>query len=617
MPPRKRVRTLSSGLAARKLTGEDLTLTPEEIKLFETIKAVVKRFELATQVRVAGGWVRDKLLGRSSHDIDLALDDMTGLAFAEKVNEYLQENGLEVHRIGLIQANPDQSKHLETASVSILGQSIDLVNLRAEEYVQESRIPSMTFGTAQEDAERRDFTINALFYNINENIVEDLTQRGLRDLEEGVIRTPLPADMTFHDDPLRMLRAIRFASRFNFKLEDTIEKALQEPTNVTALQEKVSRERIGIELRSMLESARPTDALQLLWDYKLCSVVFMVPPYVVPNPNTEDPLDPELVESDDRMREHIRNLDWQARVDLAKQTVSILKAEQEADSIETTRFQYPFDERSPYKLDNYAITCLTTLFYDMNDFNGIGHPKRKLEPAMQLVVRDTVKMKASVAQDVALVTMTALSLIENLEAVKAAVAAANSDIKDNDDLRVAIGRVYVRAKHYMPIILAFTAAHRPDLEDVLSLTHKVACEDWLLRDMWKDKPLLDGKSLMKSLGIARGGTHIGILMDHQLDWRIRHRGNASANREECIKYLNSIKDPIVEAEEAKKAARQEAVAADKRKRQERHEQLQQEARERRERKLQLARETMAYEDKPQHRLGPAAEAMNENENKSS
>ncbi|GBG29898.1 CCA tRNA nucleotidyltransferase, mitochondrial [Hondaea fermentalgiana] len=603
-PPRKRVRTLASGLEGKSLRGEDLQLTPAEADLFATIKEVVKRFELTTQVRVAGGWVRDKLLGRSSHDIDLALDDMTGLAFAEKVNAYLEEKGHEVHRIGLIQANPDQSKHLETASVNILGQSIDLVNLRAEEYVQESRIPSMTFGTAREDAERRDFTINALFYNINEDIVEDLTKRGLHDLECGIIRTPLPADTTFHDDPLRMLRAIRFGSRYDFSLDDAIVVALRDQTNVRALQDKVSRERIGIELRTMLESSRPVNALQLLCTHGLCPVVFMPPDFIAPNPATEAPLDEASLASDTRLREHLAKLDWQERVDFAKRTVDVLRGETAAGAA-CALVDYPRDEKnSPYAMEDFALGCLSALFYDLGDLEGLGSPKRKLEPAMQLVVRDTVKMRASIALDVALVSSTALGLGETAREL-ASKAPERAALVADEDARIAVGRLYVRGKQLMPIALALASALAPDHVETLRMMHSVATNEWMLREMWQDKPLLDGKVLMRELGIKKGGTHIGILMDRQLEWRIRHRGDPSATRDACATYLKSIMGPIVEAEEAKKAARLHAVAEEKRIRRERHEEEQRKARERKAKKLQAAREAMSREDKPQHRLPKA------------
>lgn len=106
---------------------------------------------------------------------------------------------------------------------------VDLVNLRKEEYAEDSRIPVMEFGTPEEDALRRDLTINALFYNINEDKVEDFTKMGIEDLKNGFIRTPLEPYTTFKDDPLRILRVFRFASRYSFKCDPEIIECVKNP----------------------------------------------------------------------------------------------------------------------------------------------------------------------------------------------------------------------------------------------------------------------------------------------------------------------------------------------------------------------------------------------------
>ena len=218
------------GLSRKHSTMPELqstiTLTQQERELFAELLDSSKQAGLATTtLRCAGGWVRDKLMGRESLDIDIALDNMMGKEFAERVNSYLESHGKETHNVAVIMSNPDQSKHLETARMKIRGLWIDLVNLRSEEYAHNSRIPTMTFGTPEQDAFRRDFTINSLFYNINTKEVEDYTGRGIDDMQLGVIRTPLPAKETFLDDPLRVLRAIRFASRFGFVLDESLVEA--------------------------------------------------------------------------------------------------------------------------------------------------------------------------------------------------------------------------------------------------------------------------------------------------------------------------------------------------------------------------------------------------------
>jgi len=169
-------------------------------------------------------------MGLESDDIDIAMDDMYGEDFAKLINDHLNNEGnLDKKRFGVIKANSDKSKHLETATIKVDGMFVDLVNLRSEKYTEDSRVPVIEIGTPEEDAYRRDLTINSLFYNINESKVEDLTNKGVQDLKDGVIRTPMEPFQTFIDDPLRILRAIRFSNRFNFKIVPEIVKAAQNP----------------------------------------------------------------------------------------------------------------------------------------------------------------------------------------------------------------------------------------------------------------------------------------------------------------------------------------------------------------------------------------------------
>ena len=212
------------------------------------------------ELRFTGGWVRDKLLGSTSVDIDIGIDNMTGYDFGVLMKEYLAQPEVNTRYrqnvlggLAKIEANPEKSKHLETVATRILGFDIDLVNLRKETYVENSRNPRMEFGTPEEDALRRDATINALFYNLSTSKVEDLTRRGLEDMQRKVIKTPLDPLQTFKDDPLRVLRAIRFASRLGYQLAAEDENAMSDPSIKDALRLKISRERIGVEITKMLK----------------------------------------------------------------------------------------------------------------------------------------------------------------------------------------------------------------------------------------------------------------------------------------------------------------------------------------------------------------------------
>jgi len=253
-----------------------IQLDKTEQEIINILKQVSCDLQLNTTLRVAGGWVRDKLLGKESKDLDIVLDNMSGEAFATKVLQWMSSKRMETRGIGVIQANPEQSKHLETATTFIGELPIDFAGLRTESYGSDSRIPTTEIGTPTEDALRRDFTINALFYNINENKVEDFTGRGLDDLQKGVLHTPLDPDKTFLDDPLRILRGIRFACRFGFDFPE-LGIVKENPVLLDALQNKVSRERVGKEFQGMLESKYPHLALELILTNNLRDIIFPLP----------------------------------------------------------------------------------------------------------------------------------------------------------------------------------------------------------------------------------------------------------------------------------------------------------------------------------------------------
>ncbi|CAI7575158.1 unnamed protein product [Penicillium crustosum] len=241
-----------------------------------------------TVLRFTGGWVRDKLLGVESHDIDVGISNMTGYQFGMALKDYLDiPENLEKYKTGpngemhdaivslhKIEANPEKSKHLETVTTRIFGLDIDLVNLRKETYTDDSRNPQMEFGTAVEDALRRDATINALFYNLNESRLEDFTERGLDDMKKNIIRCPMEPYQTFKDDPLRVLRLIRFASRLGYQIEPETEAAMQIEDIREALKLKISKERVGAELEKMLRGPDPRGALQFIDRLQLFSTIF-------------------------------------------------------------------------------------------------------------------------------------------------------------------------------------------------------------------------------------------------------------------------------------------------------------------------------------------------------
>ncbi|XBI05914.1 hypothetical protein VPH35_133992 [Triticum aestivum] len=261
-----------------------LEVSEEEEKIFLRLLHVVRHYRLGTTLRVAGGWVRDKLLGKQPTDIDTALDNITGQDFSEKVDAYLKLIGEGDKKRGtkVIPCNPDKSTHLETAKRYVFDREIDFVNLRSEKYAESSCIPTMEDATPEEDAHRRDLTINSLFFNINDNILEDFTERGIGDLIKGLIDTPLDAKATFLDDPLRVLRAIRFAVRFNFTLSDRLKEAASDEKVKLELACKISKERVGKEIDLMMSGQHPADAMSYIRDLGLFFIAFAFPKYCNP-----------------------------------------------------------------------------------------------------------------------------------------------------------------------------------------------------------------------------------------------------------------------------------------------------------------------------------------------
>ncbi|KAB5540479.1 hypothetical protein GE09DRAFT_1137363 [Coniochaeta sp. 2T2.1] len=273
-----------------------IALTPRETQLKNLLVDVARRIDATpaadgktkpepTVLRWAGGWVRDKLLGIESHDIDTAINNMTGENFAmrmaemSRLPEVQEAHNLtkdDIGRLYTVAKNPEKSKHLETASVKLCGLDVDFVNLRKETYTDNSRNPQVEFGTAEEDALRRDATVNALFYNLMTEKVEDFTG-GLRDMEAKLIRTPLDPFQTFTDDPLRVLRLIRFASRLEFRIDEEVEAMMGDDRVLDALRLKISRERVGIELEKMLKGNHPCESLRLIDRLGLYHTVFTDP----------------------------------------------------------------------------------------------------------------------------------------------------------------------------------------------------------------------------------------------------------------------------------------------------------------------------------------------------
>jgi tRNA nucleotidyltransferase/poly(A) polymerase len=251
------------------------SLTDDEKDLFGILTDVASKEAPGLVVRIAGGWVRDKVLGMPSDDFDVMVDTMSGADFASLVSGHLGNATAHV-----IKANPSKSKHVETANMKILLPSgatadVDFTRCRTESYQPGSRIPDVVEpATAEEDSFRRDLTINALFWNVTEQKLEDFTKDGLLDLENKIARTPKDPVSTFQEDELRVLRVIRFAAKYDLEIRPDVAEAMGSPFVLDALGDKISKERVGEEILKMAGGPNPARAIDTMKNFGIIDRFF-------------------------------------------------------------------------------------------------------------------------------------------------------------------------------------------------------------------------------------------------------------------------------------------------------------------------------------------------------
>ena len=230
-----------------------------DLPLFQTIAAAAA--ELGYPAYVIGGYVRDLALERASKDVDVVCVG-DGIALAQAVGRKLPGRP----RVTVF-------KNFGTAMLPTSEIEVEFVGARKESYRAESRKPEVAAGTLAEDLARRDFTINALALSLNPADFGALVDEygGLDDLRRQTIRTPLDPDLTFSDDPLRMLRAIRFAAQLNFDIEpDTYDALARNKERIKI----VSQERITTELNKILLAPTPSYGFKLLFQCGLLQLIF-------------------------------------------------------------------------------------------------------------------------------------------------------------------------------------------------------------------------------------------------------------------------------------------------------------------------------------------------------
>jgi poly(A) polymerase len=239
-------------------------MTSVEIKaylnkpLFEAVQKVSN--ELKLEAFIVGGFVRDLILDRPSKDLDIVVSER-GIEFAKALSKKLDGTKVNIfERFGTAQFVAD-------------GLDIEIVGARKESYRYDSRNPMVENGTLHEDRSRRDFTINALSISLNDKDYGEIIDPfgGLNHIEKKLLVTPLDPVITYSDDPLRMMRAIRFATQLGFRIEDQSLKAIETQRDRIRI---VSQERITDELNKIIASSKPSLGFKLLFNTGLLHIIF-------------------------------------------------------------------------------------------------------------------------------------------------------------------------------------------------------------------------------------------------------------------------------------------------------------------------------------------------------
>ncbi len=240
------------------ILGNNFSVLKNFDPIFDIISKVAEDLDQPTFV--IGGFVRDVMLERKSKDIDLVTVG-SGIELAKTISKKINSSNVKIF------------KNFGTAMILFNDLEIQFVGARKESYRAESRKPIVENGTLEDDQNRRDFTINSLAVGLSHEFKGEFIDpfNGLKHLKEKLIKTPLGPDLTFSDDPLRMMRAIRFAAQLNFDIE---EKTLQSIENNAHRIEIVAQERITEELNKIILSENPSVGFKLMEKTKLLKIIF-------------------------------------------------------------------------------------------------------------------------------------------------------------------------------------------------------------------------------------------------------------------------------------------------------------------------------------------------------
>jgi tRNA nucleotidyltransferase/poly(A) polymerase len=245
----------------KELTAEDKKILEAQELLSKIVNSLAPNHPLKDKAYIAGGAVRDEVMGFVPKDIDITVEaEDGGIKLAKLISSWLNIR------------EPVIFPTYGTAQLMLPnGVEVEFVCTRKEQYHDESRKPDVSFGTLKEDVERRDFTVNSLLKSLSTGEILDLTGKGVDDIKNGVIRTPLNPDVIFSEDPLRMMRAVRFAVKYNWEMTDVVVEGIKR--NVDRL-EIISRERVRDEIDKIIGAKALHRAIASMNELSLLDKVF-------------------------------------------------------------------------------------------------------------------------------------------------------------------------------------------------------------------------------------------------------------------------------------------------------------------------------------------------------
>lgn len=406
-------------------------------------------------------------------------------------------------------------------------------------------IVNEAFGTPEEDSLRRDCTINALFYNIHTCEIEDFTKRGLEDIKLKRIATPLEPYQTFDDDPLRILRCIRFSSRFGFEIDLEAKNAMMHPNIKKSLSTKISKERIGVEVGKMLEGKNPYDSLKLIYELGLYENIFSTDSLMRPKEDLRCiPLVIELTKwiMQDK-REHISK----------DESDSTLPSEHSISSILRSISINPFEDHTDLLggIKNNMIPWLLSILIPWKE--QLVKNKKVNVQYSSIVVKEGLKMSNYIAN----IVNESFSYFQ--EAQKISLECMNGT-----ETRVSLGCFVRLVKKNWPFavflglideMLTSFLTQTDELENkykikrsklesqplfdekkaILSryqyLLDQIHCEN--LQKAYSLQPIVNGHILSKTYGLK--GPQIGIALEQVILWQLK---NPKGTSEQCLSQLN-------------------------------------------------------------------------------